>query len=135
MAPKGQGLQIHQKQLMMVMKTMSDAKILGQILRDQRVKRKFSQEKLSELTGLSVQSISNAERGVHAPNFSSVIKILRAVGLPIQDLITHIQELGGPDQKEEIIDEISLMLSNLNIKGLLIVRDHCKVMLSYFRSE
>lgn len=51
--------------------------IFGTNLRSLRKRRGMSQEMLAEKLGLSSHSVSNLERGVHAPRFTTMEKLVR----------------------------------------------------------
>lgn len=52
-------------------------------LKQLRVGREMSQEDLAELTGISVEFISNLERARSAPSFVSLEKLARALGVEV----------------------------------------------------
>ena len=59
---------------------------LGRNLRRQREKRKFTQEKLGELAELDPTYISGIERGIRNPSLLSLLRIAKALGIPVADL-------------------------------------------------
>lgn len=58
----------------------------GKRLQALRVKAGVTQEELADQTGLTVESISNMERGVYGPKFDNLEKIAKALGVPVKDL-------------------------------------------------
>lgn len=60
---------------------------ISEIIRDRRTLLKVTQQDLSDITGLSPQTISNIERGKVDPSFSNLQKIVYAVGLKITAVV------------------------------------------------
>lgn len=58
----------------------------GRRLRYLRRLRDLTQEQLAEMVGLSVDQVSNIERGVNAPSFASLARIAEALGVSVADL-------------------------------------------------
>mgnify|MGYP003577890096 FL=1 len=61
-------------------------KQFGKRLQQCRVANKLTQEELAERVGLTIESISNMERGIHGPSFDSLEKISDALGIPAKKL-------------------------------------------------
>ena len=61
--------------------------LLGKEIRAQRIKSKFSQEKLAEKADLSTVFISRVERGKESPTVDSLVKIAKALGVRVRDLV------------------------------------------------
>jgi transcriptional regulator with XRE-family HTH domain len=62
-------------------------RILGESVRVKRKKLGFSQEKLAEKAGLSTVFISRIERGVESPSVDNLVKISKALGVRLRDLV------------------------------------------------
>ena len=56
-------------------------------LRQLRAKSKLSQEKLSEMTGISQQFICNIETEKVNPSIETMLKIANALGVKLNDLV------------------------------------------------
>ena len=65
-------------------------RILGETIRAKRVKFELSQEKLAEKAGLSTVFISRVERGVESPSLDSIVKIAKALGVRVRDLVRDL---------------------------------------------
>lgn len=65
----------------------STAQKLGKKIRSLRAERKWSQEKLGELTGLDRTYISGIERGVRNPSIKNIDKLAKALDVKISELI------------------------------------------------
>ena len=64
----------------------TDAKrIFGQVLRKARVGRGISQEELSAQSGVSVDSISRAERAIAVPGWEAVLDLSEVLGVTPAD--------------------------------------------------
>jgi len=60
---------------------------LGEAIRARRKQADFSQEKLAERAHLSTVFISRVERGKESPTVDSLVKIARALGVRVRDLV------------------------------------------------
>ena len=60
---------------------------LGQKIKFERKKRDLSQEKLAELSGISVHGISNIETGKTDVKYSNLLALSKAFGLEIYELL------------------------------------------------
>jgi transcriptional regulator with XRE-family HTH domain len=61
--------------------------ILGEAIRAKRKKFDLSQEKLAEKADLSTVFISRVERGKESPSVDSLLKIAKALGVKVHDLV------------------------------------------------
>ncbi len=66
---------------------MSESKI-GNKVKQLRIARKLSQEKLGEIADLSQQHISRIEKGLSEPEMSTILKLAKAFNIPVEDLIS-----------------------------------------------
>jgi transcriptional regulator with XRE-family HTH domain len=62
-------------------------RLLGEAIRAARKEAGFSQEKLAEKADLSTVFISRIERGVESPSVDNLVKIARALGVGVRDLV------------------------------------------------
>lgn len=92
---------------------------LGEILKNSRLKRKYTQEDIGEKLGVSRQSISNWENGKTYPDIVSMIKLSDIYKISLDTLlkgddnvIKHFQEEKGivEDNKKIIIGVILLFV-------------------------
>lgn len=66
---------------------MSDLKTqFGRRLRVLRKRADLTQEELAEATGLTIESISNIERGIFGPKFDNLEKIAKVIGVEVKEL-------------------------------------------------
>ncbi len=66
--------------------------LFGKKLRKIRRHKDLTQERLAELLGVSVEFVSNMERGVNAPSFETIEKIAEAFDLPFSELFAFEEE-------------------------------------------
>lgn len=72
---------------------ITNLKILfGKNLRKIRRREDLTQEKLAEILSVSVEFVSNMERGVNAPSFETIEKIAKAFDLPVNKLFDFEEE-------------------------------------------
>jgi len=62
-------------------------RLLGEAVRTKRKGAGFSQEKLAERADLSTVFISRIERGIESPSVDNLVKIARALGVEVRDLV------------------------------------------------
>ncbi len=62
-------------------------RLLGEAVRATRKEAGFSQEKLAEKADLSTVFISRIERGVESPSVDNLLKIAKALGVRVRDLV------------------------------------------------
>lgn len=61
-------------------------KQFGRRLQRLRIEGRTTQEQLAAQVGVTIESISNIERGVHGPSFDNLEKIARALQVPVSRL-------------------------------------------------
>lgn len=61
-------------------------KQFGKRLQQVRCTTGMTQEELAEKVGLTIESISNMERGIHGPSFDNLEKIVIALNIPAKIL-------------------------------------------------
>ncbi|NJM54854.1 MAG: helix-turn-helix transcriptional regulator [Verrucomicrobiae bacterium] len=62
-------------------------RLLGEAVRSRRRHLKLTQEKLAEKSGLSTVFISRIECAKESPSLDSLVKIARALGVKVRDLV------------------------------------------------
>ena len=75
-------------------------KKLGNQVRQLRKGRKWSQQKLSDVSGLAVRTISRIERGVMNPSFEVLAALVDVLGISFDFLFT------SPDDQDTDLQEI-----------------------------
>lgn len=65
-----------------------DYRIRGEVVRQSRILRRMSQQRLAEAAGLSIGQVSRIESGkIDSPHFSTIEKLSKALGIREDDLI------------------------------------------------
>jgi transcriptional regulator with XRE-family HTH domain len=62
-------------------------RLLGEAVRAKRKEARFSQEKLAEKADLSTVFISRIERGRESPTVDNLLKLAKALGVRVRDLV------------------------------------------------
>jgi len=66
---------------------MSDLRVkFGKNLRRLRRRKDFTQEELAEATEISVEFLSNIERGINAPSFETLEKLSKVLNVTVKEL-------------------------------------------------
>jgi len=78
-------------------------KIFGKKVREIRRHREMTQERLAELSGLSLQYIGEIERGRRNPSLSSMEQLSAAFDLPISELFNLDEFKFSTDQLRKIL--------------------------------
>jgi transcriptional regulator with XRE-family HTH domain len=79
----------------------------GKRLRQVRRERDLTQEQLAEALGVSVEAVSNFERGVHAPSFESLEKLAEVLQVSVYQLFLFPQEGAQSQPGEEGVQRAS----------------------------
>ncbi|MDL2279522.1 helix-turn-helix transcriptional regulator [Desulfovibrio sp. OttesenSCG-928-G11] len=74
-------------------------------IKSRRKRAGLSQEKFSELTGISKAQISEMERGIANPSLGSLEKIAEVLQVSVAELLDMDEVLSNPDRLKESIWE------------------------------
>jgi transcriptional regulator with XRE-family HTH domain len=66
---------------------------LGEAIRLARVERGLSQEQLADAAHVHVTHLGGVERGVRNPNYATIVKLARALGVTPGAIVTRADEL------------------------------------------
>ena len=69
-----------------------DHKLMGQVIRQQREKRKLTQEVFSGFAALTRSHLAMIERGQKNPNVATLWKIAEAFEMPLSELFHLVEE-------------------------------------------
>ena len=69
-----------------------DHKLMGRVIRQQRKKRKLTQEVFSGFAAISRSHLAMIERGQKSPNVETLSKIAAALGMPLSELFRLAEE-------------------------------------------
>ena len=70
----------------MTTETLPLKKAFGKRLQQVRNAANMTQEHLAKRIGVSIESISNMERGIHGPSFDNLEKIVAVLNVPAKSL-------------------------------------------------
>jgi transcriptional regulator with XRE-family HTH domain len=65
---------------------------IATVIRERRLARKLSQEKLAELSNLDRTFISMLERGVRQPTVATLFAIAKALGIRASDIVRDAED-------------------------------------------
>ena len=73
----------------------------AQVLKDARLKRGLSQEKLAFEAGYHRTYIGMLERGLMNPSLETILSIAMTLGIPAAELVHSTQDMLGPSWRRE----------------------------------
>ncbi|MDO7881381.1 helix-turn-helix domain-containing protein [Salinibacterium soli] len=80
---------------------LSDAaRILGERIREQRLKFAISQDDVANLAGMNVSNYGKIERGLSNPTFHTVVRIAAVLGIDPGELLAGLDESTLPPSTE-----------------------------------
>ncbi|MDO5438055.1 MAG: helix-turn-helix transcriptional regulator [bacterium] len=97
---------------------MTIKKLLGKKIKNLRVKRGLTQEKLAEMVGISQRSLSGIEIGENFLTAETLDKILNCLKISIEDLFAVEHLKPANDLTEELLDEIAALKDEEKIKTI-----------------
>ena len=68
-----------------------NAKTLGEVLKQHRIKCKMTQEFVSESIGVSRQAVSKWENGASDPSTSNLLALAKLYGISAEDLLKEVE--------------------------------------------
>lgn len=80
--------------------------LLGRRIRDLRVKRGLSQERLSELCGISSRHISELERGKSNPGYQLLESLSRALGISAPELLNFAHHRKPEEIRRDMLEMV-----------------------------
>ncbi len=87
-------------------------KELGKNIQKYRKLNKITQEKLAELVGIEINSISSIETGKYFPSPDNLVRIANALNIDISTLFCFKEDLSCLDYIKEIENNIKLLSSD-----------------------
>lgn len=76
------------------------ARILGERVRDERLRLNLSQEEIAHLAGMNVSNYGKIERGLGNPNFHTLVRIAAVLGRDPGDLVHGLNGTMVPEKPE-----------------------------------
>lgn len=84
-------------------------KALGKNIQKYRKINKLTQEKLAEIVGVEINSISSVETGKYFPSPDNIVNIAKALKVSLPDLFNFKDEYTNEDYMEEISCRLNLI--------------------------
>ncbi|MBZ9812472.1 helix-turn-helix domain-containing protein [Mesorhizobium sp. CA7] len=106
---------------------MSATKNFGTILRELRSLRQLTQEDLALRTDRSVDAVSQWERGVYWPNFETLVRLGRALDVPVRVFFQE-GDLAQSEQRAMLEVQAGLILSGLSDTDLKVAIEQLKAL-------
>lgn len=78
---------------------MEEEKTIGTVIRKYRKERGLTQKQLGALCGISEQNIGNYERGVRKPKIETLLKISKALEVPVNSFVDLKGQTGNTDSR------------------------------------
>ena len=92
--------------------------VIGRRIKNLRLSKKMSQEKLAELSGLHSTYIGQIERGEKSPTIDSVYKISKGLSVSLVEIFKNISIDSQNDEYANKIYDIMVSLSDEKQKGM-----------------
>ena len=99
-------------------------KLFGNRIKEIRKKEKLTQEKLAEMVGLDVQTISRIETGYYFTSFENLEKIATALNVDIKDLF-DFQHLENREILRSKLQQKIDTLNTINLQKVLKFIQEC----------
>ncbi|SCK01420.1 HTH-type transcriptional regulator immR [uncultured Eubacterium sp.] len=101
-------------------------KQIGARVKAAREASAYTQERFAEEIGLSIQHVSNLERGITGPSISTIIKMSKVLGVSCDYLL-----LGRSGKRD--VARVESQLDNLTTDQLVIVDKGIRIILEAFK--
>lgn len=88
---------------------MDNKKLLGKRIKELRKNSGLTQEKLAELIGIDITTLSGIESGRHFPSLITLEKISNSLNCSLHTLFDFKHFVSTDDMKKEIIKNIDLI--------------------------
>lgn len=85
---------------------MNELKLFGMRIKELRVVRKLSQERLSKKAEISSKYMSRIEMGQHFPSFDILTKLANALNVEIKDFFEFAHEAKNVKELKETISKL-----------------------------
>ena len=100
--------------------------IIGERLKQARINKKLTQEKLAEQLDVSVAFLSRAERGNVKINLARITQICDILDISISNILTGT----GSNSKDYLTEDFSNLLKNCPPEKIKLIYDIAKVIIN-----
>jgi transcriptional regulator with XRE-family HTH domain len=104
---------------------MEIKKLIGDRVKDLRLKKKFTQERLSEDIGINPKYLSSIERGKENPTLNMLIKLAVSLDVEMEQLFSYLQYEDPVGRKNRIIN----LIEKANDEQLKTIEKICNVLI------
>jgi transcriptional regulator with XRE-family HTH domain len=105
---------------------MDNYKNIGKKIKEERETLKLTQKELAKRAGIDFRFLGNIERGISKPSLDTIVKISRALDIPLDILVAEKVYWKNPPETSAITKEIVRLMSMLEdfdaLRVLQIVR-------------
>jgi transcriptional regulator with XRE-family HTH domain len=84
----------------MTLKTQPEGEVFGRRLRELRLERNLTQDALAQIVATSKPFISDMERGVKVPSLTMILRLAKALGCQVYELMKTFDERGHIHRKQ-----------------------------------
>lgn len=112
-----------------------DDRQFGEFVRNGRKNKGWSQERLANEAEISPQALSAIETGKSSPTLSTVVNLVRTLGLTMENFIPKADQDDTEKSRADLILKISALADNLDVHGLSIMLEQAKVIRPYFKTR
>ena len=108
-----------------------DYKAIGKRIKIARIKADLTQERLSEIVGISPTHISNIETGTTKVSLTSIVSIANGLGVTVDDLLCD----SVVHAKAQFEKDIASLLEDCNPYEIRMVRDMAEALITTLRRD
>lgn len=108
-----------------------NCKLLGAKIKQVRIKRKLTQDKLSEMCNLSATFLGIVEGGWKKPSLESLVRIANVLDVSLDYLLSDSLKLSSETRIEELVSAVK----NLDSKDLDMVVDMVNTLISHIKKD
>lgn len=104
-----------------------DYKLLGNRIKELRIKKNITQESIAEITGVTNVYISRIELGISKPSLETLVKICNALDTTIDFLLSN----SIFQAKEHLNEDIAILIKDCTSEEINLIGDMIKVILNH----
>jgi transcriptional regulator with XRE-family HTH domain len=108
-----------------------DYKLLGNRIREERQKRKLTQEKLAEIIGISDSFVGTIERGDRILSLETLVKFANAFGITVDKLLQDSIDI----ESDSYINQFAHMVFGCTSKQKQTIIDVVRTMATHFEND
>lgn len=90
-------------------------KLLGKRIKELRLRKKYTQEELSEILGIGERNLSKIECGINFVSAETLEKLANALGVKYKDIFDFEHLADSEDKKEVLLSAIKNETVDINL--------------------